>query len=168
MINLVILALCLMGRAMTALVSTSVENKTHDMDWVSYHSLEDIYDWFDYLANKHEFCQIESIGKSFENRDMRVMKVILPPLFCLLFYIIIPQVCQGGCGDKPSVWIDSGIHAGEWIAPAVGTWMLRELVENNSDHPDLTEMLDWYFLPVLNPDGYHLSRQNNETTWWRK
>ena len=94
---------------------------------------------------------------------------MLPSLLgCYSFIIIIFQVCKGGCGDKPGVWIDSGIHAREWIGPAVGTWMLRELVENNFDHPDLTERLDWYFLPVLNADGYHLSRQNNKTRFWRK
>ena len=47
----------------------------HNMDWDSYHSLDDIYGWFDYLERKFDFCQVEIIGKSFENRDMKVMKV---------------------------------------------------------------------------------------------
>ena len=41
------------------------------------------------------------------------------------------------------MWIDSGIHAREWISPATGTWMLSELVENDDKHPELTEGLDW-------------------------
>ena len=53
------------------------------------------------------------------------------------------QVCKGGCGSKPAMWIDSGIHAREWIAPAVGTWMLNQLVENSADHPELLDSLDW-------------------------
>ena len=52
-------------------------------------------------------------------------------------------MCKGGCGDKPAMWIDSGIHAREWIAPAVGTWMLNQLVENSADHPELLDSLDW-------------------------
>ena len=47
----------------------------HRMDWVEYHSLEDIYEWFDYLETKYEFCEQEIIGESYEGREMRVMKV---------------------------------------------------------------------------------------------
>ena len=64
------------------------------------------------------------------------------------------------------MWIDSGIHAREWISPAVGTWMLNELLENELDHPDLLTKLDWYFLPSHNPDGYHKTRE--EDRMWRK
>ena len=52
------------------------------------------------------------------------------------------------------MWIDGGIHANEWIGPATATYMAKELVENDSSHPDLTDHLDWYILPVVNPDGY--------------
>ena len=70
------------------------------------------------------------------------------------------------CGNKPAVWIDSGIHAREWISPAVNTWMLNELVENNAAHPELIDMLDWYFLSVHNPDGCYKTRQDDRL--WRK
>ena len=64
------------------------------------------------------------------------------------------------------MWIDGGIHAREWIGPAVVTWMLKELVENDNAHPELTENLDWYILPVHNPDGYAYTQSNNRM--WRK
>ena len=53
------------------------------------------------------------------------------------------QICKGGCGTKPAMWIDAGIHAREWIAPATATWMLNELVENDDDHEWMTKDLDW-------------------------
>ena len=31
----------------------------------------------------------------------------------------------------------------EWVSPAAVTWMLKEVVENDSAHSDLTETLDW-------------------------
>ena len=80
----------------------------HQMDWTSYHSLDEIYGWMDYLESTYDFCQTESIGQTFEGQEMVLMKV-----------------CKGGCGNKPAMWIDSGIHAREWIAPAVSTWMLH-------------------------------------------
>ena len=51
------------------------DNVSHSMDWTSFHPLEDIYGWFDYLDNTYEFCQSEIIGHSFEGRIMKVMKV---------------------------------------------------------------------------------------------
>jgi len=76
------------------------------------------------------------------------------------------RVCKGICGNKKAVWIDGGIHAREWISPAAVSWMLRELVENDDNHPDLTSVLDWHFLVSHNPDGYEYSRTNNR--FWRK
>jgi len=128
---------------------SAVSQVGHSMDWTSYHPLEEIYGWFDYLETNCDYCQTESIGQSYEGQEMVVMKV-----------------CRGGCGNKPAMWIDSGIHAREWISPAVGTWMLNELVENDAAHPELTENLDWYFLPSHNPDGYRKSRDDDRM--WRK
>merc|ERR1719362_2593649 len=124
-------------------------HSAHSMDWTSYHALEDIYGWFDYLDSTFDFCEKEVIGQTHEGQDMIVMKV-----------------CKGGCGNKPAMWIDSGIHAREWISPATGTWMLNELVENDANHPELTDGLDWYFLPSHNPDGYRKSRDDDRM--WRK
>jgi len=129
--------------------SVNDASEAHNMPWTEYHDLDVIYSFLDYLALNYSFVTTESIGTSFEGVDMRVAKV-----------------CKGGCGNKPSVWIDGGIHAREWISPATVTWMLRELVENDQDHPDLTEGLDWYFLPSHNPDGYAFSRTSNRM--WRK
>ena len=44
--------------------------------------------------------------------------------------------------------------------------MLKELVENNVNHTDLTERLDWYILPLVNPDGYAYTRSSDRL--WRK
>jgi len=121
----------------------------HAMTWDEYHSLEDMYSFLDYLEATYDFVTTETIGQTTEGRDMRVAKV-----------------CKGGCGSKPAVWIDGGIHAREWISPAAVTWMLRELVENDEQHSDLLESLDWYFLPSHNPDGYAFSR--NSDRMWRR
>jgi len=121
----------------------------HSMDWTSYHPIEDMYSYLDYLESTFDFVTTESIGQSYEGTEMRLAKV-----------------CRGGCGNKPAMWIDGGIHAREWISPAAVTFILRELVENNTAHPDLLENLDWYILPVVNPDGYLFSHTENRM--WRK
>lgn len=64
------------------------------------------------------------------------------------------------------MWIDGGIHAREWITPATVTWMMRELIENDAEHPDLTQQLDWYILALVNPDGYAYTKSGDRL--WRK
>jgi len=123
----------------------------HTMDWRAYHPLEDMYSYWDYLEASYDWVSTESIGKSFEGQEMRVLKVCKR---------------EGGCGNAPAMWIDGGIPANEWIGPAVATFMASELVENDEAHPDLTEELDWYILPVMNPDGYLYSQTTDRM--WRK
>merc|ERR1712013_542117 len=96
----------------------------HNMDWTSYHPIEDMHSYLDYLETTFDFVTTESLGKSYEGSDMRVAKV-----------------CKGGCGNKPAMW-------------------------NDGDHSDLTENLDWYILPVVNPDGYLFTQTDNRL--WRK
>ena len=116
-------------RVATDNVSRALLSTEHRMDWTEYHSLEDMYTYLDYLEKKYDFVSTEIIGKSYEGRIMRVAKV-----------------CRGTCGSKKAVWLDGCIHAREWIACATVTWMLMELVEHDSDHPELTQNLDWYDL----------------------
>ena len=54
----------------------------------------------------------------------------------------------------------SGIHAREWISPAVATYMISELVERDADHPQYLDNINFYFLPVANPDGYEYTRSD--------
>ena len=60
----------------------------------------------------------------------------------------------------------AGIHAREWISPAVVTYMMRELTENITGQQELVEGLDWYIVPVVNPDGYAYSWTDDRL--WRK
>jgi murein tripeptide amidase MpaA len=57
-------------------------------------------------------------------------------------------------------WIDAGIHAREWIAPATALHFIRELETKYETDPVIQSMLDqldWYIMPVMNPDGYEFT-----------
>lgn len=83
--------------------------------------------------------QLESIGTSLEGREL-----------------IFAKVSSNPNASNPVILIDGGIHAREWIAPATVLYILQELVENEANR-DLLASIDWYLLPVLNPDGYDFS-----------
>jgi len=135
--------------------TTAVNDKTkvgHPMDWTSYHSQDDMEAYMDYLVEQYpDLVSTEDIGISYEGRTQRILKI-----------------CKSGtCGQKPAMWIDGGIHSREWVSPAVVTYMMKELVENGGQYPsEIVDELDWYILPVLNPDGYEYSRTDNRM--WRK
>ncbi|XP_034951289.1 carboxypeptidase B-like isoform X1 [Chelonus insularis] len=116
----------------------------HRMEWTSYHRLEDIHGYLDYLAETFpEICSVMSIGNSFEGRPLKVLRI------------------SKGDPNVPAIWIDGGIHAREWISPASVTYIINYLVENSDDL-----QADYYILPVVNPDGYEYTFRGDRL--WRK
>ena len=60
-----------------------------------------------------------------------------------------------------------GIHAREWISPAAVSYQILMLTDNlDPDNMDVVMEIDWYFVVVLNPDGYAYSRSTDRL--WRK
>ena len=106
-----------------------------------------------YLAelaqNYPDNVTLETIGQSYQKRDMIAIRI------------------SSGPSDppKPAVFIDAGIHAREWIAPAVALYAINQLVENPY-YSLFTEHVDWIILPSLNPDGYEYTWDENRL--WRK
>ena len=49
----------------------------------------------DELADQYDFAETEIIGKSYEGRDLKIIKL-----------------CKGGCGNKPAIWLDGGKYTG--------------------------------------------------------
>jgi len=37
------------------------------------------------------------------------------------------------------------------------TYIIRELVENYDAHPQYVDDVDWFFMPLVNPDGYEFT-----------
>lgn len=52
--------------------------------------------------------------------------------------------------------VEGGIHAREWISIAFVTYFLHRILTANENTAlkDIAESYEWFFVPVLNPDGY--------------
>lgn len=78
------------------------------------------------------------IGQSIEGRDIFGMRVSSGTNF----------------GDKPIIFIDSGVHAREWVGPAATLYLLNQLVTNATVTEELVDKVDWVFVNNANPDGW--------------
>jgi len=92
------------------------------------------------VEKQFDFVKVVNIGKSHEGRDMKVL-----------------QITKAGEG-KPNIWIEAGIHAREWISPAMATYIIDSLL--NHDENNFVDQLNFHILPSANPDGYEHSRGN--------
>lgn len=68
-------------------------------------------------AEYPSFVSTHTIGNSYENRSIRLIKVAANP-------------DANNTTSRPSVFFDSGIHAREWISPATLTYILDHLIKD--------------------------------------
>lgn len=56
---------------------------------------------------------------------------------------------------NPAIFIESHIHAREWITSATATWLLNNLITSSDPAiRDIAENIDWYIIPITNVDGF--------------
>lgn len=123
----------------------------HRLTWKAYHRLTDIHGYLDYLAETYpNLCQVETIGNSVEGRPLKLLRIS----------------SNLNSTSTKSVWVDGGIHAREWISPATVTYIINNFVLNYENEPQSVREIDWYILPVVNPDGYEYSHIRDRL--WRK
>jgi len=118
------------------------------LSFTAYHRYSVIQDFLTEQANLHPHARVVQIGKTFEGRDLTGIVISKSP-------------------NKPIVFIEAGIHAREWIAGAVATYIINELL--NSPDPVIqkwTEDYEWHIVPISNPDGFEFTHTN--TRLWRK
>ena len=107
-----------------------------------YQRLQKIHDFLAAIQSKYpSIAATESIGKSYQGKDLRIIR------------IGVNQASK----TKPVIFMESGIHAREWISPATTQCFAQNLVQgyeaNNADIVNLLQKFDFIILPSLNPDG---------------
>ncbi|XP_070694583.1 carboxypeptidase O-like [Pempheris klunzingeri] len=132
-------------------------DSTWSYDYTKYHPMDDIRRWMeDVERGNPELVSSAVYGSTYEGRNITLLKLGLKS----------PQRKQ-----KKVIWMDCGIHAREWIAPAFCQWFVKEIVRSYKTDKKLEQMLqnlDMYVTPVINVDGYMFSWANDSTRLWRK
>lgn len=127
-------------------------SKVGTFSFTRYHRLNEIYQHLDVLAKEtyaNTRVTVKTVGKSFEGRDIKTV-----------------TISRGDGRSRDSVFLDAGIHAREWIAPATALYWINQLVDPQSNYSKLLDSLDFVIQPVVNPDGYEYTF--NAFRLWRK
>ncbi|MGI6642467.1 MAG: M14 family metallopeptidase [Bacillota bacterium] len=111
--------------------------------YLKYEEIDDFLN--EAQRNYPDLIEVQSIGKSFEGRDI---------LSC-----IITHKPSGDHWTKPAMYIDGNHHAGEVTGSAVCLYTIEYLCENYPKDPVVKDLLDnrtFYIVPRVSPDGAEL------------
>ncbi len=118
-----------------------------------YRPREELLDFYDALAAaRPDLVSSRVIGTSTEGLPIRAY-----------------TICGGDADTLPAIYVNTGAHAREWIAPATIAYFADALVNGHGVDPRITQLVDevcWYIVPMANPDGYEYSWSTNRL--WRK
>ncbi|CAI4221970.1 unnamed protein product [Auanema sp. JU1783] len=123
-----------------------------DFDIEDFHSYDEMVQFMRRLSEeKPELVTLMNVSRSSEGRMIYGVKI------------------GTSNGMRPAIFVDAGIHAREWIAPAAALYMIKALVDKYGKENKITQSInkfDWFIVPEVNPDGYEYSRSTDRL--WRK
>ena len=106
----------------------------------AYEELTDtLRTWSEEASN---LCALESIGKSYEGRD--------------IWLVTVTNTETGAHLDKPGFLIEANIHSMEWTGCTAALHLVHRLLVGHGKDDLVTRALDtrvFYVIPRLNPDG---------------
>ncbi len=133
--------------APTAAQSSSLVSPTGEVDWNRFYTAAETNQILrEFHALYPELTELHQVGESFYGQP--------------LMLITITNEATGPAADKPALYVDGGIHAGELTGSAVATHVIGHLLNGYGNDPRVTALLDtraFYVRPKFNPDGSDLA-----------
>jgi hypothetical protein len=118
-----------------------------DVDWNRYYTSGETEQILLELHSLYpDLTELYSIGESLEGRGLWVMEVT--------------SEITGPASEKPALYLDGGIHAGELTGSQVALYTLGRLLTGFGRDPEMTRLLEayaFYIRPKFNPDGSDLA-----------
>ncbi|MGY5849300.1 M14 family metallopeptidase [Salegentibacter sp. F14] len=113
------------------------------VSWNRYYTYEGMVDIMDKIAKAHpELAKLESIGKSYEGRD--------------IYVLTISDFNTGDPDKKPAMYIDGNIHSNEIQGTEFSlytAWYLTEMFDELDFIKELLADKTFYINPSINPDA---------------
>ena len=112
-------------------------------DFSHYYRYDELTSFLKVAAEQYpHLARLQSIGKSYEGRDIWLLELSNQEV--------------GDPANKPAMYIEGNMHAGEVTGCAVCQYTIWYLLDNYGTDPDVTNLLDtrtFYINPRVSPDG---------------
>ncbi len=122
------------------------------VDWNRYYTAAQNNTIMRTLAARYpRLTELYSIGRSYKGAELMLMEVTSEE--------------TGKAADKPALYLDGGIHAGELTGSAVALYTIGYLLEHYGKDSLVTQLLDTralYVRPKFNPDGSDLVLEHDQ------
>lgn len=114
-------------------------------DFDRYWSLEEIYAYMDEMeAEFPGITEVEQMGRTEEGREIRGLRITSEEHL--------------GRETLPIIFVTAGTSARDWISVMSAVNLMHELVKHYDDFRNIVDNIEWFVIPVANPDGYEFSR----------
>lgn len=114
-----------------------------EIAWNRFYNYDELSGLLKKVADAYpDLCSVQSIGKSYEGRDMWILT--------------IQNTKTGKELEKPATWVDGNVHGNEVQGGEACLYLAWYLTENYATNPKVKETVDrsvFYILPSQNPDG---------------
>lgn len=115
------------------------------IDFDSYWSFEEINDYMLQLEQDYPaITEIEMMGTSSEGRIINGLRITSEEHL--------------GQETLPIIFVTAGTSARDWITIMAAVNLMHELTEHYDDFRNIVDNVEWFIIPVANPDGYEFSR----------
>jgi len=125
------------------MTATPTTPETVTYDPTHFHTHEELTDLLGAWAAAYPaLMAFTSIGQSYEHRD--------------IWAVTVTNTATGPADEKPALYVDGNMHAGEVTGCAVALHTLHYLLTGHGTDAAITDLLDThtlYILPRVNPDG---------------
>ncbi len=114
-----------------------------EVSWNRYYTYDGIVDIMKKINKAHpKTTRLESIGKSYENRD--------------IYMLTVSDFNTGNPDEKPAMYIDGNIHSNEIQGAEFSlytAWYLTEMFDDLDFINELLKDKTFYIVPTINPDA---------------
>ena len=127
--------------------AASLVSPTGEVDWNRFYTAAETDQILrEFHTLYPELTELHRIGESFHGQPLMV--------------ITITNQATGPASEKPALYVDGGLHAGELTGSAVATHLIGHLLNGYGSDPRVTALLDtraFHVRPKFNPDGSDLA-----------
>ena len=127
--------------------SSSLVSPNGAVDWNRFYTAAETNQILrEFHALHPDLTELRQVGESYRGQPLMV--------------ITITNEATGPAADKPALYVDGGIHAGELTGSSVATHLIGHLLAGYGRDPRVTALLDlraFYVRPKFNPDGSDLA-----------